>query len=60
MSSYTLTVYQDKKGAYRWRISHANGNIVADSGEGYATRSNAVRAARRLRWIAWAARLVKE
>ena len=59
MSDYLLQVYQDKKGTYRWRILHKNGNITADSGEGYSTRSNAIRAARRLRWIAWCARLVK-
>ena len=60
MTRYTLTVYRDKKNTYRWRLMHKNGNIVADSGEGYATRSNAVRAARRLSWIALVARLVKE
>ena len=59
MSDYTLTVYQDKTGQYRWRMQHLNAHIIADSGEGYSTRSNAIRAARRLRWIAWCARLVK-
>jgi len=55
---YTLTVYQDKAKLYRWRITHKNGNILADSGEGYSTQSNAVRAARRLRFIAWIAKFV--
>lgn len=39
-------VYEDKGGQWRWRLVHWNGNIVADSGEGYASRSNAERAAR--------------
>jgi uncharacterized protein YegP (UPF0339 family) len=50
--AYTLTVYQDKAKLYRWRFKHRNGKTMADSGEGYATRSNAIRAARRLRRIA--------
>jgi uncharacterized protein YegP (UPF0339 family) len=60
MSDYTLTIYQDGGGLYRWRITHTNGNIIAASGEGYGSRSNAVRAARRLRLIAWTARLAKD
>ncbi|TYL40047.1 hypothetical protein CV102_00240 [Natronococcus pandeyae] len=39
-------VYQDNAGEWRWRLVHWNGNIIADSGEGYSTRSNARRAAR--------------
>ncbi|WP_226481075.1 amphi-Trp domain-containing protein [Natrinema amylolyticum] len=39
-------VYEDKGGQWRWRLVHWNGNIVADSGEGYSSRSNAERAAR--------------
>ncbi|MBZ6494449.1 amphi-Trp domain-containing protein [Natrinema longum] len=39
-------VYEDRGGQWRWRLVHWNGNIVADSGEGYASRSNAERAAR--------------
>lgn len=36
-------VYEDHRGEWRWRlVSH--GRIVADSGEGYASRSNAWRA----------------
>jgi uncharacterized protein YegP (UPF0339 family) len=57
-TSYALTVYQDKAKFYRWRITHKNGSVLCDSGEGYSTHSNAVRAARRLRLIAWTARLV--
>ncbi len=39
-------VYEDRAGEWRWRLVHWNGNIVADSGEGYTSRSNAERAAR--------------
>ena len=39
-------VYRDRAGQWRWRLVHWNGNIIADSGEGYASRYNAVRAAR--------------
>ncbi|WP_244605299.1 HVO_2922 family protein [Halorussus halobius] len=37
-------VYEDAAGEYRWRLVHRNGRILADSGEGYASRSNARRA----------------
>ncbi len=37
-------VYEDAAGEYRWRLVHRNGRILADSGEGYVSRSNARRA----------------
>jgi uncharacterized protein YegP (UPF0339 family) len=37
-------IYEDAGGEWRWRLRHRNGNVVADSGEGYASRSNAVEA----------------
>jgi len=39
--SATFEVYEDRSGKYRWRLVHANGNIIADSGEGYATKQKA-------------------
>ncbi|WP_049926782.1 amphi-Trp domain-containing protein [Halopiger goleimassiliensis] len=39
-------VYEDRAGEWRWRLVHWNGNIVADSGEGYTSKRNAKRAAR--------------
>jgi uncharacterized protein YegP (UPF0339 family) len=33
--------YEDSAGEYRWRLRHQNGNILADSGEGYADRTTA-------------------
>ena len=32
-------VYRDRKNEYRWRFTSSNGNIIADSGEGYTTRA---------------------
>ena len=37
-------VYKDKIGEYRWRLLAANGQIVADSGEGYTRREDTHRA----------------
>ena len=36
-------VFEDAAGEYRWRLVHQNGRILGDSGEGYASRSNARR-----------------
>jgi uncharacterized protein YegP (UPF0339 family) len=37
-SKARFEIYQDKGGGYRWRLRHRNGNVIADSGEGYASR----------------------
>ena len=37
----TFELYEDKAGEYRWRLRHENGNIIADSGEGYTSKANA-------------------
>jgi uncharacterized protein YegP (UPF0339 family) len=42
-------VYEDNAGEYRWRLVHQNGNIIADSGEGYASESGAEDAVDRVR-----------
>jgi len=34
-------LYRDEGGKYRWRLLHENGNILADSGQGYASRQGA-------------------
>jgi uncharacterized protein YegP (UPF0339 family) len=31
-------VYQDTGGKWRWRLKAANGQIVADSGQGYSSK----------------------
>ena len=33
-----FVVYRDAKQEYRWRLVASNGNIIADSGEGYVER----------------------
>ncbi|MGM0605643.1 MAG: HVO_2922 family protein [Halobacteriota archaeon] len=38
MSKATFEIYIDREGKWRWRLVHDNGNIIADSGEGYASR----------------------
>ncbi|WP_255196069.1 HVO_2922 family protein [Halorarius litoreus] len=37
----TFELYRDREGQYRWRLVHRNGNIIADSGEGYTTPQKA-------------------
>jgi uncharacterized protein YegP (UPF0339 family) len=37
----TFEIYEDSSGEHRWRLRHRNGNILMDSGEGYASRSGA-------------------
>lgn len=40
-----FSVYKDKRGEFRWRATHGNGKIIADSAEGYKRESSAYRAA---------------
>ncbi len=37
----TFELYKDKKGEFRWRLRHANGNILATSSEGYKAKASA-------------------
>jgi hypothetical protein len=41
MSKATFELYVDRAGMHRWRLVHDNGNVLADSGEGYASRQKA-------------------
>jgi uncharacterized protein YegP (UPF0339 family) len=41
MSKATFEMFQDGAGEWRWRLVHDNGNIIADSGEGYASKQKA-------------------
>jgi uncharacterized protein YegP (UPF0339 family) len=34
-------IYKDNKGEFRWRLVHTNGQIIANSGEGYIAKVNA-------------------
>ncbi|WP_436924245.1 DUF1508 domain-containing protein [Halosimplex amylolyticum] len=42
-------VYRDAADEWRWRLVHRNGNVLADSGEGYTRRNDANRAVDRIR-----------
>jgi uncharacterized protein YegP (UPF0339 family) len=48
-SQASFEFYEDSAGEYRWRLRHRNGNIIADGGEGYASKSNVKRAMNRVR-----------
>ena len=37
-------IFPDRSGKWRWRLRAANGRIVADSAQGYSTRTGARRA----------------
>jgi uncharacterized protein YegP (UPF0339 family) len=32
----------NKAGEYRWRLCHQNGQVIADSGEGYTAKASAI------------------
>jgi len=36
-------IYKDKSGKFRWRLTHTNGRVIANSGGGYTTKVNAVK-----------------
>lgn len=40
-SKATFEVYEDNHDEWRWRLVHDNGNIIADSAEGYDTKAGA-------------------
>lgn len=41
MSKATFEVYRDRGDEWRWRLVHDNGNVIADSGEGYDRKAGA-------------------
>jgi len=40
-SKATFERYEDGAGDWRWRLVHDNGNIIADGGQGYASKQKA-------------------
>jgi uncharacterized protein YegP (UPF0339 family) len=52
-AEYRFQIFQDAGGTWRWRILAHNGRTVADSGEGYASKSNASRAVSDLNNTDW-------
>lgn len=43
---YTFVVFQDKGAAWRWNLVASNGQRIAASGESFASKRSAQRAAR--------------
>jgi amphi-Trp domain-containing protein len=41
-SNATFELYEDSASEWRWRLVHQNGNIIADGGEGYASKAGAM------------------
>lgn len=39
---FKVEFYQDKNEEWRWRFKASNGNIVADSGEGYKNKAECI------------------
>ena len=33
-------IYKDKSGEFRWRLVHINGQVIANSGEGYKSKAS--------------------
>lgn len=46
---WKFEIYRDTANEWRWRLKATNGRIVVDSGEGYASQSNARLAAEHAR-----------
>ena len=42
---WTINVYRDTIGEWRWKLKATNGKIIADSAEGYKRERSAVNAA---------------
>ncbi|MWV65775.1 DUF1508 domain-containing protein [Halorubrum sp. JWXQ-INN 858] len=40
-SDATFELFKDAAGEWRWRLVHANGNIIADGGQGYSAKAKA-------------------
>ena len=41
-SSATFELYEDTAEEFRWRLRHDNGQLIAEPGQGYTTKENAV------------------
>ena len=40
----TFEVYKDAKGEFRWRLKATNGELIANSGEGYKAKADCTHA----------------
>ena len=57
-SGATFEVYTDNIGEWRWRLVVPNGNVIADSGQGYSSKQGAERGIRSLKRYAPGAEVV--
>ena len=48
-SDATFELFEDREGEWRWRLRHDNGNVIADSGEGYTRKEKAIQGLRSVR-----------
>lgn len=53
-------VFKDHAGEWRWRLTAANGRIIADSAEGYSKRSAVLKAIARVREVAAVATVIEK
>jgi len=53
-------IYADASGEYRWKLVSSNGQTVAISGEGFASKANAIRAAENVKERAGSAEVVED
>lgn len=51
-------IYQDAKKEWRWRLIAGNGNVLADSGEGYTKKADAEKGVEFIRNSAASANIV--
>ena len=52
MAKAHFEIYADTAGKYRWRLKDGNSETVASSGESFASKDNAKRAAQNVRTTA--------
>jgi hypothetical protein len=52
-------IYADTGGGFRWRLVSSNGQTIASSGQSFASKANAVRAAENIRDNAAGAQVVE-
>lgn len=48
-SKATFELFEDRGGEWRWRLRHDNGNVIATSGQGYASKAGARKGLRSVR-----------
>jgi len=53
-------VFKDKGGAFRWRLVAPNGNIIADSAEGYSSKQACLEGIATVKRYAAAAEVVED